>query len=482
MSLLFGRRGESRSISYQDVFSRGDDLSQFTGNAATAGLRLAPVFAAVRLISDQFAAAPLHAYRTRADGSRERVSPQPSLLTSPSAALSLYAWKHQAISSLLTRGNAVGYVTGERGGWPATVAWLDVDRVRVDESGASPKFYYDGRLIEPHLLVHVPAFVLPGSVWGLSPMALFRSTVLDAGAAAQKSARDWFANGAVPGGHLKNTARTVDQAQADRYKQRFKASVSNRGVLVTGSDWEYTPIGVPADQAAFVEMMKLTATQVAGIYGVPAEMIGGETGSSLTYSTVEQNMLNFATMTMRPWFVRMEDALTALLPRPQYARFNLDAMVRADLKTRMESHEIGLRTGVETLDEARALEDRPPLTDAEKSEWVTLVKGQQQPQTTREFVVDARSFVTNEAPAAPDVRVEAPQEHLHVTHMHVAEGAIRADIDATTAVLEGAVQVTTPVDARTDVTVPAPADPGPVRKRIETDDKGRITAVIEERA
>ena len=51
--------------------------------------------------------------------------------------------------------------------------------------------------------------------------------------------------------------------------------------------------------------------------------------------------------------------------------------------------------------------------------------------------------------------------------------------------------MSTPVDARTEVTVPersvevtvppAPAT-GPVRKRIETDDAGRITAVIEERA
>lgn len=475
MSLL-RRSAESRSVSYQDLFGRGEDVSGLVGTSAQSGLRLAPLFAAVRLIADQFAAAPMHAYRTRPDGSRERVSPQPSLTASPGVAVSPYAWKHQMVASMLTRGNAVGLVTGTQAGWPSAIAWLNPDRCSVDESRGGADYYYDGRLMDPRTVVHVPAFVLPGSVWGLSPLQLFKLN-LETGQVAQKAARDWFASGAaVPGGHLRNTSRTVDPDQADRYKSRFKAAVANRDVLVTGNDWEFSPIGIPADQAAFVEMMKLTATQIASVYGIPPEMIGGETGSSLTYATVEQNMLNFATLTMRPWFVRAEEALSALLPRPQYVRFNIDAMVRADLLTRMQAHEIGLRTGLETLDEGRALEDRPPLTESQKSEWLATVKGPPQPAQRESIVVDARSFVTNEPAPAPDVHVLAP----HETQVVLTRGAVSVtnEIDATTALVEGSIVAN--VDARTDVTVPPP--PGPVRKRIETDDAGRITAVIEERA
>lgn len=70
--------------------------------------------------------------------------------------------------------------------------------------------------------------------------------------------------------------------------------------FVSGKDWEWTSTQVPADDAGVIETMKATARQVAAIYGVPPEMIGGETGSSLTSSTVEQNLLNFATLTLRP--------------------------------------------------------------------------------------------------------------------------------------------------------------------------------------
>jgi hypothetical protein len=53
-------------------------------------------------------------------------------------------------------------------------------------------------------------------------------------------------------------------------------------------------------------------------------------------------------------------------------KFNLDSVARADLKTRMESHEIALRIGLETNPEGRALEDKAPLTPDEIDQWQNL--------------------------------------------------------------------------------------------------------------
>ena len=104
--------------------------------------------------------------------------------------------------------------------------------------------------------------------------------------------------------------------------------------------------------------------------GLPSAMMLRETGSSMTYGNREQDSLDLVTFGLRPWFVRFEDALTALMPRPQYAKFNIYAIVRADLLTRMQAHEIATRVGIETTTEARDVEDRPPLTDVERQEWL----------------------------------------------------------------------------------------------------------------
>jgi HK97 family phage portal protein len=223
---------------------------------------------------------------------------------------------------------------------------------------------------------------MPGKRWGVSPLKAFKTT-FETGQSAQTTARDWFANGAIPSAHLKNEARTVDSEVADVVKRRYKAAVKGRDVLVTGNDWSLDVIGVPADEARFIETLKLTATQVASIYGIPPEMIGGETGSSLTYSTVELNSINFVTYTLRPWLVRIEESLSALLPQPQYVKFNVDALIRADTKSRMEAHEIALRIGLETQDEGRAIEDKPPLTEAEKAEWLNTYRGSATPREAR---------------------------------------------------------------------------------------------------
>ena len=60
----------------------------------------------------------------------------------------------------------------------------------------------------------------------------------------------------------------------------------------------------------------------------------------------------------------------ALMAPEVYAKFDADANVRADLKTRMEAHEIAQRAGIETNPEARHVEDKPPMSDAERAEWL----------------------------------------------------------------------------------------------------------------
>lgn len=371
MSLLFGRRAESRAISYNDIWATGGDITTLSVSTIDQAMRLVPVYAAWRLIADQGASLPLRAYRRAADGSKQMLPSQPGMLTAPALYGSVYDWKQRVLLSLLSRGNAFGYVMQRDGnGVPTVIEWLNPDKCDVDQANlARPRWFYEGGEIAARDMIHIPALVQPGQVLGVSPLKAFKLT-FETGTSAQQTARDWFANGAIPSAHLKNTAQTVTPEYADIAKTRYKASVKGRDVLVTGSDWELRTIGVPADEARFIETLKLTATQVASIYGIPPEMIGGETGSSMTYSTVEQNSLNFVTYSLRPWLVRIEEALSALLPQPQYVKFNIDALVRSDLLTRMQAHEIALRIGLETQDEGRAIEDRPPLTDAERQQWI----------------------------------------------------------------------------------------------------------------
>jgi hypothetical protein len=216
-------------------------------------------------------------------------------------------------------------------------------------------------------------------------------------------------------------------------------------------------------------------------------MIGAATqGSSLTYANREQRTLDFLAFTLNPWIVRLEEALTALLPRPQVVKLNTNALLRADTKTRWEVYQIA--SGIKTLtrNEIRAFEDLPPFPDGDEfpEEPAPVVMAPEPDDDDAEprmvLNIDATTTIHEGAIRAD---VDARSEHHIDATTEVREGAVQIteNIDATTALLEGSVQV----DARTttppaEVTVNMP-EPRAVKRRVETDDLGRITAVIEER-
>lgn len=359
MSLLFGRPRESRTIS-GDAFIRGLDMPMEVSR--DKALRLTPVYAAVSLLADGVAALPLQAYRVGADGSRQRTG-SPALFRNPSTYGTVYDWVHRAMVSLLLRGNAYGLVTSRDSSyWPTSIEWLDPDRVQVITRAGVAVYFIDGRETAAIDILHIVGFANPGSPVGLSPIEQYAMT-LDMGLSAQKSARDWFKNGQTPSADItiSTDGDPVGEQVARAFKDRYLASMRSGEPFVHGDNIALAPVGVSAADAQFLEAIKASATQVAAIYHVAPEDIGGERGSSLTYSTTELDEIKFQTRSLRPWVTRLEQAFGRITPRPVYMRFNFDANIRTEVKARWETHQIALATGATTINEVRQLEDRPPV-------------------------------------------------------------------------------------------------------------------------
>jgi HK97 family phage portal protein len=254
------------------------------------------------------------------------------------------------------------------------VEWLHPDDVTVrdDRTVARPQWYYLGRPVDAWLgrdsagdLLHIPWYVLPGQVLGLSPIAAFATTI-ESGIYAQRFGHDFFKDDGIPKAVLE-TDQPVDQPQAQMIKDRFKAASRGRDVVVMGAGAKYKPITVSPEESQFLETIKANATTIASIYGVRPERIGGESGNSMTYANVE-NQAMADLQDLRPYLSKLEESFSVLLPRPQYVRFNLDSLLRADTKTRYETHALALTQKFKTVEEVRADEDLPPLTDAQKAE------------------------------------------------------------------------------------------------------------------
>lgn len=369
---------EHRDLGPGDVSWPVGDFASPAAVSEHGALRLTPVFAAGRLLSTSVASLPIHQYRRV--GETTAKLPLASLFQRPASQGTIDDWLKRAMLSLVYRGNAVGLVM-ERD-WlefPTRIEWLNPADVFVQDSMpigmrgsfTDPVWSYCGVELPSEDVVHIPWMTMPGRVWGLSPIAAYAVTV-STGLAAQQFVDDYFRAGGQPPGHFRNTQQTVDQRDARIIKGRLVQSIRSHEPIVYGKDWEYQPITISIQEAQFCETQRLTATQIAAIYGIPPEKIGGETGGSYTYSSPEQRQIEFIQDALLPYLVSLENHLSALLPRGQFIKFNADALIRIDLAARMDAYEKGRLIGLWNLDEIRAKEDEAPLPDGQGQDYTPL--------------------------------------------------------------------------------------------------------------
>lgn len=333
-------------------------------------LGLPALYSCTRLLSESLASLPLKIYTSAPGADTTSRYSGPSIFDAPSANtdVTLYDWLYQCMTSLLLHGNAWGLIGGRDGyGYPTSIEWLPADRVQVEDDSQQPwnplrtRVYVDGRNFPNWRddLFHVKGYALPGRTEGLSPLRAFAMTVLS-GLESEKYGVDWYLSGGFPSGVFRNEELEVSAEDAREIRESLMEAIHGHKPLVIGRDWDYKPVSVAPSEAQFIEATQMNATQVAAVYGLPPDRVGGRRGDSLTYNTVEQSTLQVIEA-LRPWIVRLETAFFRLLPQNRFCRFNSDALLKTDLKTRTEIYAAQRSIGMVTVDEIRDMEDRPPL-------------------------------------------------------------------------------------------------------------------------
>jgi HK97 family phage portal protein len=360
----FGRRVEHREALTLEGLLADQGTPTAAGEAVTTdrALRLSTVWACVRLLADSVSTLPLDVYRR---GERTPLATAPPLLQRPSADFALADWLYAVMASLLLRGNAYGLITARSGAGllPAQVDLVHPDRMGVTVNGEGRITYrLLGDELDPADVWHVRAYVFPGVPVGLSPIEYARETI-GLGLAAERYGAKFFGDAAIPAGVLSSDHRIGPEAAValqERWEVRHKGK---RRIAVLGDGAKFQPVTIPNDQAQWVESQQFNVNAIARLFGVPGEMVGGQTAGPLAYTSPEQRGEDFLTYSVRPWLLRVERAVSRLLPRTQQAKFNAGGFVRVALKDRYEAHKTGIEAGFLTVNEARELEDRPPLPE-----------------------------------------------------------------------------------------------------------------------
>lgn len=354
-------------LSGAETRSMSDDWIDGTGTAVPVTTEratyLTPVFASIRSIVDYVSTLSPQFFRREKDGETLKNVPiaTPELFRNIEDEYGTEIWLGQAMYATVTAGNAVGRITRTSGYsgariLPAMIEWAR-DWSANDERD-TPWWYIDGQGVPPDLVAHIPWLVPTGRLLGMSPIEHY-AAMAAAGLSAQEYA-DVKRGGGIPPAVLKNQMQVLDPKAAEKVQGRAVQSFASGKPFVTGKDWDLSIVSVPPAQAQFIETLKLTASEIAAIYGLDPREVGGSADDSLTYSNDESRARNRA-HNMRPYIKRLELAVARWLPAGQFMRLDVAETIRPDIKTQTDIVGAKLQDGRLSLNEARILDDRPPV-------------------------------------------------------------------------------------------------------------------------
>jgi len=359
--------GESRALSYQQVFANGEDFTTQTEagvviNNDTA-YKIVAFFSAVSLYSDTISTLPVDAF-IRLDGDRKPYRPKPTWIDQPDVDTTRQAHYGQVVTSLLVNGNSYTRVFRDRAGDVVNLVVLDPLKVKVERSGIGRKvFIVDGesKPLTSKEVIHIVDLAIPGSLVGASRIEKLKDS-LGVATALQNYAARFFSQGAttqgiieVPGNLLPNQLKDLADGFDSRHRGFRKAHKT--GVLFGGATYKQTT--VPNDQAQFLDSRRFAVEEIARAFNIPLHLMG--IPGTNTYSSVEQNNLQWISHGLRPILEKIEWAYSQLLPTTAFIKFNFNALLRGDLQSRATAYSILLQQGASTINEVRKLEDLPPI-------------------------------------------------------------------------------------------------------------------------
>jgi len=370
VSVFWRQRGAERRVapivqgSLDEVLARIRTAGSYADvqvTSAESALQAVPVFAATDLIASVGSELPVDVFRGSGP-SRQEVR-MPGWLEDPDGSGNgLQDWAYRVLMSWLLRGNLYGEeLQRSSTGFLQQVELFHPDQVSGSIVDGAVRWMVAGREI-PTGFVHRRVNPVPGVVLGLSPIQLLATTI-GVNLATTKFGQQWFSEGAHPAALLVNSEVEMDPDKAQTAKDRFMAALrGSREPLVLGRGWQYQSIQVNPEESQFLQTQGYSAAECARIFGPGiAEVLGYDSGGSMTYSNVIDRDLSLLKYALNRWLRRLERLLNDFLPRPQYVRINRDALLETNTLQRYQAYGSALHNRWRTVNEVRETEDLPPV-------------------------------------------------------------------------------------------------------------------------
>ncbi len=359
-------------------------------------LKVATVFSAIKIMAESVSKLPLKVYREDENGIQRATNHYLNRLLKlrPNPHMSTTSFFSALETQLNLFGNSYASIEYDRKGkviglWPVDSSKITVYIDNIGLLNSNTKIWYvanvDGQQIkvQPHEILHFKHGLTLDGLVGIPPLEYLKNTVENAGQ-SEKFINNFYKQGLQVKG-LVQYVGDLDNKAKQKFREEFESMSSglknSHRIALMPIGYQFVPMSLSMHDAQFLENNELTIRQIANAIGVKVHQLNDLSRS--THTNIEQQNRDFydsslmARLTMYEQEMTYKLFLDSEIDQGIYTKFNIDAILRGDLKTRYEAYRIGIQTGFLMPNEARAKEDMPPEEGGDQ----LLVNGSMTPIT-----------------------------------------------------------------------------------------------------
>lgn len=394
---LWGERGSSTGI----------PVSEQTA------LTYSAFWACVNAISTDVASLPLNLYQRLPTGGKQRYVASKLfrlLHDEPNPEMTSFTMRQTLTAHALSWGGGFAEIEWDLSNRPLAIWPLTPDRVTVGRNSISKAIEYSvskangGKpdVLPAASMLHIPGLGFDGLI-GYSVVAMARESI-GLGLATERFGGTFFGNGATFGGHLSHPlGLNKDTRQQIRESIEEVHAGVNRAhkFLITGGGMKYERLGIPPEDAQFLETRQFQIEEMCRWFRMPPHKIQHLLQS--TNNNIEHQGIEYYTDTLRTWLVRWEQEINRKLIAPterriQFAEHQIDGVLRGDISSRYTALGIARDKGIINADEWRELENMNPQPNGQGQLY--LVQQAMVPADRLNDVIDAQ-IAKGAAPPPP---------------------------------------------------------------------------------
>ena len=368
------------SQTYQDISWWAPSYAGQVVTKETA-MRVAAVYACVRLIAGSIASLPLPVYE-RTPAGRKRIEDHQMywlLNEQPTPRFTAATLWEFVTKSVLLRGDGFVLIRRDRAGRVVELVPFDPDNVIVERKENRLAYYVqegDKRTgYDQDDILHFPGFGFNG-IRSMSVIQWAAKQSIGIAMAAEEHSARFFSNGMSPSYAIKAPGK-MTEVNIERLRQQVAEKAGGTAnahkplVLTEGLD--ISNVAMSAVDGQLMESRKFQVIDIARAFGVPPFMIGEAEKTSSWGTGIEQMTLGYVKFTLSPYLTRWEQELNRKIFRTakNFVSFDLSGLLRGDDKARADylRQAIGGSQGPGwmTPDEVRHEEFLLPMNDEESA-------------------------------------------------------------------------------------------------------------------